>query len=236
MTLHARSDLMSVSVPVASGGCGQTHSRPVRNGAPAKTWVLDCPPCERFLKGGGRTRLQYTPGDAKSGILPLQERVADTDPCWGGSPDSVPMTPDEHRVAKSRSERGAQQLSMIQSLAALRATGIDIPPEALWLLERELPESIIKGTALCQDGHDNIAGVKFCGECGLPMGKGVPGERSAEPMPAPFAGAAEGDGPPAEAVVDYARLHGQTLRKMARERGLSLEGSKEELIARLQAS
>src|SRR5580698_6953669 len=63
MTLYARSDLMSVSVPVASGGCGGTHSRPVRDGAPARDFRLDCPGCETFLKGGGRTVLTTVPGD-----------------------------------------------------------------------------------------------------------------------------------------------------------------------------
>ncbi len=160
---------MSVAVPGTAGGCGSTHTRPVRNGAPAREWKLECGPCETYLKGGGRTRLQYTPGDSKSGILPVQERVADTDPCWSATPDTTPMTPDESRVAKTRSERGAQQIQMIQALAALRSTGIELPSDALWLLERELPAGMLKGTVVCADGHDNPAGSRFCGECGASL-------------------------------------------------------------------
>ena len=78
-------------------------------------------------------------------------------------PRHVPLTPDEERTNKTRSERGAQQIQMIQALAALRATGIQVPAEAMWLLERELPAGVLKGTVLCANGHDNPAGLKFCG-------------------------------------------------------------------------
>ena len=61
------------------------------------------------------------------------------------------------------------QIEMIQALAAMRATGIQVPPEAMWLLEREIPEGVLQGTVLCANQHDNAAGVKFCGECGVSM-------------------------------------------------------------------
>ena len=54
------------------------------------------------------------------------------------------------------------QIEMIQALAAMRSTGIQVPPEAMWLLEREIPEGVLKGTVVCAEGHDNAAGVKFC--------------------------------------------------------------------------
>ena len=95
-----------------------------------------------------------------------------------------------------------------------------MPPEALWLLERELPSGILKGTVLCADGHDNQAGTKFCAECGISM-------------------AAKGSiGPPADAEphIDLGRLHIATLRKKCREAGLPDDGKKDALIGRLKAA
>lgn len=215
--LYARSDVMSVTIPVESGGCGRGHSRPVIKGAPAKDFRLDCEPCEAYLRGDRKPRKLVFETDKRTGQPIRQARVADSDPMWSSTPD-VPLTPDEERVNQTRQERGAQQIQMIQALAALRATGIEVPPEAMWLLERELPSGVLRGTMVCADGHDNQAGVKFCGECGTSM--------SAR-------GAIGGGGEPAP--VDLGRLHVQSLRKMARERGLPDKGSKDELIGRLAA-
>ena len=56
------------------------------------------------------------------------------------TPDTIPLTPDEERTNTTRQERGRMQIEMIQALAAMRATGIQVPAEAMWLLEREIPE------------------------------------------------------------------------------------------------
>lgn len=225
MTLYARSDLMSVWVPPAEGGCGATHSRPVTRGVPSKSWQLDCPPCEGHLRGAGKPQvLKFTPGDAKAGILPKQERVAASDPHWSSTPDSVPLTPDEQSTNATRRERGSQQIQMIQALAALRATGIDVPPEAMWLLESELPSGVLKGTMVCANGHDNTSGVKFCAECGISMAaKAAAGEIANVPE-ATRAGLEP---------VRRKLLHVATLRKMCRERGLRDDGTKDILLQRL---
>ena len=110
------------------------------------------------------------------------------------------------------------QIEMIQALAAMRSTGIQVPAEALWLLEREIPEGVLKGTVVCANGHDNATGLKFCGECGVSMAT-----RGAI-------------APPEEPEIDLGRLHPQTLRKMCRERDLPDKGSKDVLIGRLQAA
>ena len=100
------------------------------------------------------------------------------------------------------------QIEMIQALAAMRATGIQVPAEAMWLLEREIPEGVLRGTVVCANGHDNPAGVKFCGECGVSMAaRGAIAPPEDEP-----------------AAVDLGRLHPQTLRKMCRERGPARQG------------
>jgi hypothetical protein len=215
--LFARSDVMHISIPVESGGCGNSHSRPVINGAPAKVFKLDCPDhCEPYLKGTRKPKiLKTTPGDPKAGIPSKQERVADCDPHWSSTPDSVPLTPDELSVNAVRSERGAMQLQMLQALAAVRATGVNVPPEAMWLLDRDLPAEVLKGTMLCPSGHDNPAGVKFCGECGM----GMTAQREIE-----------------SAEIPLDRLHVQTLRKMCRESGFSDKGTKDEMIMRLETA
>jgi len=199
-------------------GCGASHSREVTRGVAAKEFRLDCPECETHLKGDRKPKKLVYETDKRTGQTIRQARVADSDPLWSSTPD-VPQTPDEERVNAVRSERGSQQIQMIQALAALRATGIQVPDEAMWLLERELPSGVLKGTMLCASGHDNPAGVKFCGECGVGMN-----------VKAAIA-------PPDEpAAVDLARLHVATLRKRCRDAGLPDKGSKDALIGRLQAA
>ena len=221
MSLYARSDVASITVPVASGGCGRSHSRPVINGAPAKIFKLDCPDhCEPYLRGDRRQKKLVYQIDSKTGQTVRQERVADADPMFSSTPDTTPLTPDEERTNTTRQERGRMQIEMIQALAAMRATGIQVPPEAMWLLEREIPEGVLRGTVLCANQHDNPAGLKFCGECGVSMAaRGAIAPPEDEP-----------------AAVDLGRLHPQTLRKMCRDAKLPDRGSKDDLIGRLQAA
>lgn len=220
MALYARSDLMSVSIPASSGGCGGSHSRPVHKGAPAREWQLDCPTCESYLKGDRKRKiLKTTPGDPKLGIPAKQERVADKDPHWSSTSESIPLTPDEQQTNSTRTERANHQIQMIQALAALRAAGTDIPFETAWLMERELPSSFVKGTVLCPNGHENTAGGKFCSECKISMTE----QKEIDP--------------PEEEITEIPldKLHVATLRKKCKERGLSDKGGKTEMIERLEA-
>lgn len=207
---------MSVAVPAESGGCGSSHSRPVIKGAPAKTWKLECPPCESYLRGDRKPKILKH--KIEGGRVVSQERVPDADPMWSSTPETAPLTPDEERTNSVRSERGRMQIEMLQALAALRSTGVEVPPEAMWLLERELPAGVLKGTVVCANQHDVPAGNKFCPECGISMAA---------------RGALEAAAP--EPAVDLDRLHPQTLRKMCRDKGLPDKGSKDQLISRLAA-
>jgi hypothetical protein len=117
MTLYARGDLMAVSVPETSGGCGTVHSRPVRDGAPDKLWALDCTACEHFLNGAGRTviKMEYE-RDTRGHIVKNQQgaainstmkRVASRDPNWAASPEDLPLTGAElaeEEYARQRKE------------------------------------------------------------------------------------------------------------------------------------
>lgn len=218
MTLFARRDVCSVSIPVTSGGCGNTHSRPVRDGAPGKEFRLDCPLCEGYLKGDRKQRvLRTTPGNKEAGIPAKQERVADADPMWSSTPDTIPLTPDETQVNHVKKERGEQQLRALESLITLKAAGIDIttrPDLMFFLRESGLTDGMIHGSIVCPNGHDNTAGVKFCGECGVSMN----GQQAIEATP---------DDIPLD------MLHIATLKKKCRDAGLSDKGKKDELVARL---
>ena len=218
MPLYARSDVMALSL--GEHGCGATHTRPVTHGAPAKTFKLTCEPCEAYLRGDRKAKILKYDIDPKTRTVIGQSRVADADPMWSSTPETTPLTPDEDRTNSIRQERGTMQIQMLQALAALRTTGIEVPAEAMWLLERELPEKVLRGSVVCVNGHDVPAGLKFCGECGASMSA-----RAAVEAPVPEA-----------APVDLARLHPQTLKKRCREAGLSDTGSKDDLIGRLQAA
>lgn len=218
--LFARSDVCAISIPTEAGGCGAVHSRPVTHGAPAKVFKLTCEPCERYLRGDRKPKILKYQIDKNTGQSIRQERISDGDPAWGPTQDTVPLTPDEERTNTTRSERGAMQIQMLQALAAIRQTGIDVPPEAMWLLEREIPEGVLKGTVLCANQHDNAAGVKYCSECGIAMNvRGAIGQAEDEPV-----------------ELDLGRLAVPTLKKLCREKKLDDHGGKDVLIKRLEAA
>jgi hypothetical protein len=223
---------MSVSIPQGSGGCGGVHSRPVTRGAPAKVWKLDCNPCESSLRGDGKPKIiKVIPGDKEQGIPSRMEHVADSDPHWSTTPEGIPATPDEQHVNKIRAERGTQQLQQLSALAALQQAGLKIPDEAFWLLSQNFDQRIIKGTTICANGHDNPGGVKFCGECGMPMmQRDMAVISNAEDLSRLLP---EDAGGVIETPLPLGTLHIATLKKMARTRGLSDKGNKVQLIERL---
>jgi hypothetical protein len=222
VTLYARSDLMSVSVPVTSGGCGKSHTRPVRNGVPARDFKLDCPGCEAFLKGGGRTVIINTPPDKENGIPGSQKRVADMDPCWGATPESVPETPDEVQYTRRRNRMGAEELEWIRAIAAAKQAGLDLPVAAREMLERRLPGfGVVEGEVVCPQGHTNTAGLKFCGECGSKMD--VMGA-----LEAPNTHLNSGLG-----EDTLSKLSISILKDLCRQQGLPVGGKKADLVARL---
>jgi hypothetical protein len=95
MKLYDRSDVMSVGVSPNAGGCGQTHSRPVVDGAPSKVFELDCPQCSNALVG---------------------------DTQWTKHSDDLPKTPDEQAKLDEEAKRGL--LSNKADLASGIADGI----------------------------------------------------------------------------------------------------------------
>jgi hypothetical protein len=222
---------MSVSIPETSGGCGATHVRPVTHGSPAKVWKLDCGPqpdgragCESYLRGDHKPKIiKVIPGDREQGIPSRMEHVADADPHWSSTPEGIPPTPDEQHVNKIRAERGAQELQQLQALIAAKSAGISIPDNAMWLLQQTFDPRIIKGTTVCANGHDNVAGAGFCSTCGIRM--------SAQAQLGEAPDVTEEDAP--LNPLPLGTLHVSTLRKMCRERGLTDKGTKDAMITRL---
>lgn len=216
MSLYARSDLMSVSIPAASGGCGHVHSRPVTKGAVKKVWELNCPPCESYLRGDNKPKvIKVIGGDKNKSIPSRMDHVADSDPHWSSTPETIPATPDEENVHARRNEVATQQLQLLQASAAAKAAGFDIPPEAVWLLEQKLGGTVLQGTIECVDGHSNPGGTKFCSECGVDMKVRVkvPGFEVEK--------------------NSYEGLSIKDLKELCRVEGLPASGTKKQLIERL---
>jgi len=232
LSLYARSDLMSVSIPPTSGGCGKTHARPVTKGIAAKVWKLDCAKCESYLRGDGKPKvIKVIPGDKENNIASRMEHVIDAHPQWANTPEGVPPTPDEQHVNKIRTERGSHELQMLQALIAAKGAGMAIPDNAMWLLEQNFDPRLIHGKVVCNNGHDNTAGAKFCQQCGIGMAsRGVIEEAPMqdEIQEDENEGAEVGD-------IPLQSLHVATLKKMARQQGLSDKGSKADLLERLGA-
>ena len=223
--MYARSDLMSVSIPETSGGCGKTHARPVTKGVAAKVWRLDCPPCEGYLRGDGKPKLiKNIPADKEAGLPGRMEHVPDSHPQWSNTPEGVPPTPDEQHVNKIRTERGAHELQMLQALIAAKGAGMAIPDNAMWLLEQNFDPRLIHGKVICANGHDNTAGAKFCSTCGTDMAsRGV--------IEAPK----EEEEITEEPFIDIYKLDFRSLQKMCKEKGLNAKGTTDELRQRLSA-
>lgn len=227
MSLFARSDLMSVSIPQATGGCGAAHSRPVTRGAPAHIWELKCAPCESYLRGEKKPKIiKVVPGDKDRGIPSQMKHVADADPHWSSTPEGAPATPDELDLNRIRAEQGQRQLDTLTAFAALKQSDMKIPAQAQWLIDKIISEigqqevgfETVHGTVLCADGHDNAPGSQFCASCGMRMDAKAVIAAAEEP-----------------AVIPLTSLHVNTLRKKCRAAGLEDKGSKEVLISRLES-
>jgi hypothetical protein len=201
MSVFARSDLASVSVSAAHGGCGEVHTRPAPGGIPVQPWRLDCETCANYLR---------------------------SDPHWSVTSAEIPETHDEGKSREDFEKRGAKDKDAILTLALARLAGIP---------SSELPESLtrmisgrpahIPGVLECPAGHGNPAGQKFCGQCGDPMSGLVPQAS----LPAPPAERPAGSRGQRPRRLREARL--DELQALARGQGLSVAGTRADLISRL---
>lgn len=219
MSLYARSDLASVTVSAAHGGCGTVHVRPAPGGKPSPVWKLSCVPCEAHLR---------------------------TDPMWSGSLSEVPETPTELREREDFEKRGAIDRDLLTVRALAKLAGEEIPdtmrravngrPVVPGLVECPAGHASAAGSKFCgecgaplrvpearrcPDGHEVPAGVRFCGECGSPVGDRVPALTAAAPAPV---------------VRRMKDMRAEDLKALARQRGLDDSGTRTEVLARLRAA
>ena len=145
MTVYARSDLMSVSISPLHGGCGETHSRPVNEGAPDKVWSLTCNDgCEDILR---------------------------SDPHWASHPDDIPETPDEkmRRENQQRAGQRDQENATAQAMQELAKMPGAFQQLAAAMMAGRLPGQEGPTTETCSNEHVVPTGLKFCPECGTSM-------------------------------------------------------------------
>jgi len=192
MTLHARSDVVSVSVPVESGGCGQAHIRPVINGAPAKDWVLDCFACEQFLRAdiaaSGNKKLRTVNENAG---MKLADRYVGL---WGSTVNTVPETPDEEKKrefdeqasvtknAASTAEAFAEIGNALKGNQQLMGKFMELQAALLaqQLQPREISSAEIPETVLVHDGYNS----RSCQDCGTDIIR-AEGQKGALPIRCP---------------------------------------------------
>ncbi len=159
MTRYSRSDVAALTISQAHGGCGQTHSRPVVNGAPAKIFALTCVQCEAFL--------------------------AD-DPLWSGTVAEIPETHDEQSEREDYERRGANDIQTMMALALTRMTGGEVPDTVARMIDGSKLHIPSQVKVLCPPyGHANPPGMKFCGECAAPMRDAAPAWSIPPAGPAP---------------------------------------------------
>lgn len=222
MTVYARSDVAAVNISVNHGGCGETHSRPVVAGAPARLWALSC-------EGGC-------------------EDVLRNDSHWAGTPHTVPETPDEIaiRLDVEKKNQLELQLGNAHALAELAKLG-ELPTAMAQALAAAFSPLLGAATTqpaiahLCRNGHSNVASTKFCGECGANMLDAV----NKQPVAA-LSGSEKPDSVELGVTVTPAEMQAETvtedlegkslveLREIAREVGAEIARTKAEQIENIK--
>lgn len=153
---------------------------------------------------------------------PCEATLTD-DPHWSGHAAEVPLTPEEDRAKeKLVNEGNAAVQQMTAAMAALFAQGVTQQQQA--------------GGVTCRCGTVAGANARFCAACGASLVQDpvvIPAhvEKSVSVEPSAAKGDATLEQP--EPEVDLSAVHTLTLKKMARHRGLSDVGPRDDLIARL---
>jgi hypothetical protein len=225
--MYAATSIAYTCISKAHGGCGEPHSRPVENGAPAKIWALNCPDgCENFLR---------------------------EDPMWSSTLSELPETYDEKLSREDFQRRGAIDRDQVMALAMAKLAGVELPDTMRRPISGLAPHvPVITGEIVCADGHPNEAGSKFCGECGsvlhapvrltCPDGHEITAKmRFCGECGQPVNGtlALETGEPPAATTPVKRRLkdmRSEQLKAMARERGLDDSGTRADVLERLRAA
>ncbi len=239
MTVYARSDLSSVSLSAAHGGCGEVHVRPAPGGKPERLWALSC-------SGGCEDHLRH-------------------DPLWSTTMSEIPETYDEGKSREDFDKRGAKDRNYIQLLIMAKMADVELPESMKQplLTAKEMPDigvlmecpsghpgkpgskfcatcgeamqqpvnALTAAPVLCAEGHENAATAKFCAECGIHMSLSLKAPQAQDAHLTP-------GGEPEPAAGRKVRLRDMRLEDLqakARDAGLDDGGTRVELIDRLRA-
>lgn len=209
----ARSDLAYVFISQAHGGCGQPHSRPVVQGAPANVWEVTCPQCSDHLRN---------------------------DALWSDTISDIPETHDEQKAREDFEKRGAKDKDAILTLALAKLAGVDpdLLPASLTQMVSGA-KAHVPQTMDCSQGHPNALDASFCSQCGeriyapgeaprvIPAQPPGPAAESApEPPSAP-------QGVPWPSNTAMRNADKPNLARIAREHGLDDSGTRADLLNRL---
>jgi len=215
MTIYAASDVVYVGISRDHGGCGDSHSRPVVKGAPAKLWALTCHNgCEDFLRH---------------------------DALWSSTISEIPETHDEKIQREDQEKRGQREQGDATALALSELAKLGNLPEAISQLAKIMAGQLTAAPAdtmdlLCGNGHRNAATGAFCGTCGTSLAKGVPSSRGPA-LTAPAVG--HEDPNPFKELSTAPDLESMTLpelRDMAAGLGVRTTRSREDQIALIRAA
>jgi hypothetical protein len=145
------SDVQSVNISPAQGGCGQAHSR---DGA--RVWRLECEKCSAVVLGHSRPKvtkwLDKTRGYQRGQL-------------------DIPLTYDEQLERERVKATGQSQMEQLTALSLAKTMGIEVPGALASMLggTRALEELQSDPQVICPQGHANRAGARFCDLCGVSM-------------------------------------------------------------------
>jgi hypothetical protein len=181
MVLYARSDVMHVAIPVTDGGCGSSHSRPVRNGAPARTWGLNCPQCEAYLRHDLAHDIHENTPIPQKTVVGL----------WSGSPDGIPETFDEQRLRETgermrQAEVDQEQRELQKMIAEAVAGNRDLMAQFMALMVQAQPEPAKAVTAVPEPEPPAVPAGEHrnCLDCGRLITR-KPGQKGGLPHRCP---------------------------------------------------
>ena len=137
--MYARSDIQSISISEAHGGCGQAHVRPSGD----DLWFVDCPDCELYLKGD-----------------PLWAQNADE------VPETADET-KAREAFETRGTKALSSLRVLALAKMAGVTPSEISPELSKMLTSGPVR--VPGITVCGAGHDNAPGSRYCSACGMKM-------------------------------------------------------------------
>ena len=146
MTIYARSDICTVNIGPAHGGCGQLHERPSgASGQPVQPWGLTCASgCEGYLR-------------------------KDTQ-MWATSVAEIPATFDEAKEREQIAARGNVDRDNILALALAKLAGLDMAQLPASVTGPALAAAPIQGLIACPScQRAQSAGGSYCAGCGSPM-------------------------------------------------------------------